>query len=69
SAAPAPDAAGAASPAGAARPLTIRASDGGGPLPAPPHAWWPWLVAAGLLLLLAEWSYPRWSRRREEVAT
>lgn len=48
-----------------AHPLTIRAGDGGGPLPAPPRRWWPWLIALGLLTLLAEWSYPRWSGRRE----
>ncbi|HST40820.1 MAG TPA: hypothetical protein VLK58_14995, partial [Conexibacter sp.] len=45
--------------------VVLRASDGGGTLPGPPREWWPWLVAIGLLMLLAEWSYPRWARRRE----
>ncbi|MDW5598871.1 VWA domain-containing protein [Conexibacter stalactiti] len=58
----------AATDASAADPVILRASDGGGTLPGPPREWWPWLVAAGLLLLLAEWSYPRWPRRRESAA-
>ena len=65
---PAAESAAAAPAASATRPLVIRVSDGGGPLPPPPHGWWPWLVAAGLLALLAEWSYPRWARRREAGA-
>lgn len=52
----------------AALPVALRASDGGGVLPGPPREWWPWLVGVGLVLLLAEWSYPRWAGRRERTA-
>lgn len=44
--------------------VALRAGDGGGPAPSPPREWWPWLAAAGLLVLLAEWSHPLWARRR-----
>lgn len=47
----------------AVAPITLRASDGGGPLPGPPREWWPWLAAAALVLLLVEWTHPRWRRR------
>jgi hypothetical protein len=52
----------------ATTPILLRAGDGGGIVPGPPREWWPWLVVVGFLLLLAEWSYPRWSHGGREPA-
>jgi hypothetical protein len=49
-------------------PVVLRATDGGGTAPGKRANWWPWLLAAALLILLAEWSYPRWARRAQARA-
>jgi Ca-activated chloride channel family protein len=49
--------------------VTLRATAGGAAEPGHRDDWWPYLAAAALLVLLAEWAYP-WlaERRRRTVA-
>jgi hypothetical protein len=49
--------------AAASTPVALRATDGGGKAPDRRSDWWPWLAAAALLVLLAEWGYPELADR------